>query len=87
MRSCAPAIACAWISNRREVNVLIGAEELKARHAALAAAGGYRSPANQTPWQEIHRATVGQLGGGGVIERAVEYQRLAQTVGVPRHNH
>ena len=42
---------------------------------------------NQTPWQEIYRATVGQLADGGVIENAVKYQRIAERFGVPRNNH
>lgn len=71
----------------REVNLLVGSDEIHERRQALEAAGGYRSPASQTPWQAIHRATVGQLETGGVIEQAVEFQRLAQTIGVPRHNH
>jgi dihydroxy-acid dehydratase len=44
-------------------------------------------PASQTPWQEIQRRSVGQLDTGAVLEEAVKYQRLAQTQGVPRHNH
>lgn len=72
---------------RREVNVLIDEVELEARRTALAASGGYRFPVDQTPWQEIHRATVGSLETGGVMERALRYQQLAQKVGVPRHNH
>lgn len=72
---------------KREVNLLIGSDELHERRQALEAAGGYRSPVSQTPWQAIHRATVGQLETGGVIEQAVGFQRLAQTIGVPRHNH
>ena len=30
---------------------------------------------------------VGQLSDGMVLEPAVAYQRVAQTMGVPRHNH
>ena len=62
-------------------------EELTRRYSALEAQGGYRVPVNQTPWQAIHRATVGQLETGGVIEQAIDFQRLAQTTGGPRHNH
>jgi len=72
---------------RRQVNVLLEDTELTARRSALEAAGGYRFPEDQTPWQEIHRATVGPLGTGSVMEHAVRFQRLAQKVGVPRHNH
>lgn len=70
-----------------EANVLIPDTELAQRRAELAAAGGYAYPANQTPWQEMQRAVVGQAETGAVLEPAIQYQRLAQTVGVPRHNH
>jgi len=53
----------------------------------LQAAGGYKYPDHQTPWQEIQRGIVDQLGEGGVLKSAVNYQRLAQTAGVPRDNH
>jgi dihydroxy-acid dehydratase len=72
---------------RGEANILIGKEELEQRRRDLEAAGGFKVPASQTPWQEIQRATVGQLGTGAVLEPAVKYQRLAQKFGVPRHNH
>jgi dihydroxy-acid dehydratase len=42
---------------------------------------------NQTPWQEIQRGIVDQLGSGAVLKNAVNYQRLAQTAGLPRDNH
>lgn len=70
-----------------EVNALIEADEADRRRAELHAAGGYPVPASQTPWQEMQRATVGQLGDGMVLQPAVKHQRLAQTWGVPRHNH
>ena len=72
---------------RGEANVLISDEELEARRRELQAHGGYFYPADQTPWQEIHRSTVGQMNGGSVIEPAVKFQRIAQTFGVPRHSH
>ena len=70
-----------------EANILIGDEELNRRREALQAAGGYPVPASQTPWQEIQRAVVGQADTGAVLENATKYQKLAQTIGVPRHNH
>jgi dihydroxy-acid dehydratase len=70
-----------------EANILITAEELEERRRALQAAGGYAYPASQTPWQEIQRRSIGQLETGAVLEEAVKFQRLAQTQGVPRHNH
>jgi len=69
------------------VNVLISKEEYEARKKALEASGGYKYPPSQTPWQEMQREHVGQLQTGAVLENAVKYQKLAQTVGVPRHNH
>jgi dihydroxy-acid dehydratase len=72
---------------RCEANMLVSAEELAERRRELQANGGYPIPASQTPWQEIQRAAVGQLDSGAVLENSVKYQRLAQTVGVPRHNH
>ncbi|HEY0686789.1 MAG TPA: IlvD/Edd family dehydratase [Steroidobacter sp.] len=70
-----------------EANILISDEELNRRREALKEAGGYPVPASQTPWQEMQRADVGQADTGAVLESAVKYQRLAQTKGVPRHNH
>jgi dihydroxy-acid dehydratase len=67
-------------------DILIAAEELLQRRTALKQNGGYHYPASQTPWQEIQRAMVDQLGEGMVLEPAVKYQRVAQT-SVPRDNH
>ncbi|MFZ0607793.1 MAG: IlvD/Edd family dehydratase [Xanthobacteraceae bacterium] len=72
--------------NKGTADILISAEELAARRAALAANGGYRYPASQTPWQEIQRRMVDQLGNGMVLDPAVKYQRVAQKF-VPRDNH
>ncbi|MCO4317162.1 dihydroxy-acid dehydratase family protein [Phyllobacterium sp. 21LDTY02-6] len=68
-------------------NILIDEAELKARKQQLTAAGGYKYPASQTPWQEIQRGMVGQLAEGMTLEPAVGYQRIAQTKGLPRDNH
>ena len=72
---------------RGTANILISDEELAERRAALKAEGGYKYPEHQTPWQEIQRTLVGQMETGAVLENAVQYQRLAQTRGVPRDNH
>jgi len=40
---------------------------------------------NQTPWQELYRSTVGQLGEGGCLEFATAYQRTSKKL--PRDNH
>jgi dihydroxy-acid dehydratase len=73
--------------NKGTANVLISDEELAERRTALMADGGYRYPASQTPWQEIQRATVGQMNTGAILEGAEKYQRIAQTMGLPRDNH
>ena len=72
---------------RGTANVLIADEALAERRRALIAAGGYAYPASQTPWQEIQRAVVGQLDRGAILEGAEKFQRIAQTMGVPRDNH
>ena len=72
---------------RGRVDLLLDEAEIAARRAALQAAGGYQYPASQTPWQELQRGVVGQLGEGMVLVHAPAYQRLAQTVGLPRDSH
>ena len=72
---------------RDTADILISEAELATRRQALADDGGYHYPANQTPWQEIQRAIVGQLSTGAVLEPAIAYQRIAQTKGLPRDNH
>jgi dihydroxy-acid dehydratase len=70
-----------------EANILISPEELARRRAELAAAGGFRVPENQTPWQELYRLTVGQHATGACLELATRYQDIAARFGVPRHSH
>jgi dihydroxy-acid dehydratase len=72
---------------RGEANMLVSEAELETRRRELEARGGYPIPPSQTPWQEMQRAVIGQLDTGAALEPAVKYQQLAQTVGVPRHNH
>ena len=62
-------------------------QQVNTRRRELEQSGGYPVPPNQTPWQEIQRGCVGQLDTGAVLESAVKYQRIAQKVGTPRHNH
>jgi dihydroxy-acid dehydratase len=73
--------------NRHEANMLVSAEEIATRRAELERKGGYPIPASQTPWQEIFRTYVDQLDRGMVLKPAVDYQRVAQTKGIPRDNH
>jgi dihydroxy-acid dehydratase len=42
-------------------------------------------PESQSPWQELSRATTGQLDTGAVLEMAVKYRGIASKT--PRHNH
>jgi dihydroxy-acid dehydratase len=72
--------------NKGTADILISAEELAERAALLKKDGGYRYPPSQTPWQEIQRAMVDQLGSGMVLQPAVKYQRVAQKF-VPRDSH
>jgi len=73
--------------NKGTANMLLSAEEIAKRRADLEARGGFAYPASQTPWQEIQRAHVGQMGTGMVLENAVKYQKIDQTMGIPRDNH
>jgi dihydroxy-acid dehydratase len=72
---------------RGTVDVLIPDAELAERKRALEEAGGYPYPKSQTPWQEIQRALVGQMNTGAILEGAEQFQRIAQTQGLPRDNH
>jgi dihydroxy-acid dehydratase len=73
--------------NKRTANILISDDELNTRRAELKAAGGYKVPKSQTPWQEIQRGIVDELGNGMTLKPAVKYRRIAKTMGVPRDNH
>jgi dihydroxy-acid dehydratase len=68
-------------------NILISEDELAKRRADLAKKGGFKMPESQTPWQEIQRGMVDQLGAGMVLKPAVKYQDVAHKRGVPRDNH
>lgn len=69
--------------NKRSADIMVSAEELEQRRKA------WTPPklVNQTPWQELQRKYVGQLSTGGCLDFATDYQRIAETFGVPRHNH
>ena len=73
--------------NSGECNVLISEAEIATRRAALEAAGGFKVPASQTPWQEMFRATTEQLAQGMIIKGSTKFQRIAKTMGIPRDNH
>ena len=67
--------------NAGTADALVDAEEWERRRAAFTPV----YPASQTPWQELYRATVGQLADGAVMEMAVKYQKVADTD--PRDSH
>jgi dihydroxy-acid dehydratase len=70
------------LRNRR-VDVLIPETELAARRAQ------WKPPqlVNKTPWEEIYRGMVGQLGAGACLEPATLYLNILETRGESRHNH
>jgi dihydroxy-acid dehydratase len=68
-------------------DVLIPDAELAERRRALQEAGGFPYPASQTPWQAIQRSVVGQMETGAILEGAEAFQKIAQTMGLPRDNH
>jgi dihydroxy-acid dehydratase len=69
---------------KRRADVKISDEELARRKEAM---GSYKFPRSQTPWQEMFRKNVSELSDGMVLRDAVKYQKIAQTMGLPRRNH
>jgi dihydroxy-acid dehydratase len=69
--------------NTRKVDVLLSAGELEARRAA------WTPPKllSMTPWEEIYRSMVGQLGTGACLEPATLYLNVIETRGESRNNH
>lgn len=67
--------------NARTLNALVDEEEWVARRA------NWTPPklSNQTPWQELYRANVGQLADGGCLEMATSYHKVRRHM--PRHSH
>lgn len=68
------------LKNRR-VDLLLNDGEIQARRAALPPSHLH----NDSPWQQLYRAHVGQLDTGATFDFAVEYRDLKNTV--PRHSH
>jgi dihydroxy-acid dehydratase len=68
--------------NTGRCDALVSEEEIERRKEED---GASSVPESQTPWQEIYRASVGQLDGGGVLEAALKYRKVASET--PRHNH
>jgi dihydroxy-acid dehydratase len=69
--------------NTRKVDVLLPPDELQARRRA------WTPPklVNMTPWEEIYRSMVGQLGAGACLEPATLYLNVIETRGESRNNH
>jgi dihydroxy-acid dehydratase len=65
----------------RRCDMLVPDEEIERRKKE----GPPPVPESRTPWQELYRASVGQLDGGGVLEAALKYRDVASKT--PRHNH
>jgi dihydroxy-acid dehydratase len=65
----------------RRVDVLLSDEEIARRRQNL------KPPpiTNNSPWQELYRANVGQLSTGACLDFAVPYRDLRKVV--PRHSH
>jgi len=68
---------------KRRADILIPEKELAERKAAWKP----HVKESQTPWQELQRKFVGQLASGACLDFAVNYQRIVETKGVPRHSH
>ena len=67
--------------NAETCNALVSDAEIAARKKD----GLPPVPESATIWEEIFRATVGQMDGGAVMEPALKYKRVTKKT--PRHNH
>ncbi len=69
--------------NKRTANMLVSEGELAKRRKEWKP----NYPASQTPWQELQRKFEGQFDTGACLDFAVDFQRITETKGVPRHSH
>ena len=69
--------------NTRKVDVVLPEGELAARRAA------WKAPdlVSMTPWEEIYRSMVGQMGTGACLEPATLFLNVIETRGESRNNH
>jgi dihydroxy-acid dehydratase len=67
--------------NNFTANMLVDQGEIENRKKD----GPPKYPEHQTPWQEIYRNHVGHMSDGGVLENAVTYQKVKNSL--PRDNH
>ncbi|KIC49584.1 IlvD/Edd family dehydratase [Tateyamaria sp. ANG-S1] len=67
-------------------DMLVDDAVLRARAEAIMAAGGYKVPESQSPWQEIFRDYVGRFDEGMTLRGATKYQDISRRH-MPRDNH
>ncbi len=67
-------------------DMLVSLEELHERARDLEAKGGYSTPPNQSPWQELFREKVDRLDRGMTLKGAENYRDIARGF-MPRDNH
>ncbi|MEX0369153.1 MAG: IlvD/Edd family dehydratase [Tateyamaria sp.] len=67
-------------------DMLVDDAVLQARAEAIMAAGGYKVPESQSPWQDIFRDYVGRFDEGMTLRGATKYQDISRRH-MPRDNH
>ncbi len=67
--------------NKFTADMIVDDQEIEQRKKN----GPPKYPDHQTPWQEIYRDHVGHMSDGGVLENAVNYQKVKKSI--PRDNH
>ena len=70
------------LTNKR-VDLLVEDDEINQRVKN----NKFKYPPNHTPWQEIAREYVGQLGEGACLDLKEKYLDIAKEKGIPRDNH
>ncbi|MCW3698573.1 IlvD/Edd family dehydratase [Burkholderia cenocepacia] len=65
---------------KRRCDVLVAPDEWARRPASAQPVA-----ADQTPWQQLYRQTVGSLADGAVMEKSLAFRGIADKL--PRHNH
>lgn len=73
--------------SKRRVDLLSSEEEIENRRKELLDGGGYKAIESHTPYQDFFRRETGPLSEGMVFKRAVQFQKIAQKVEMPRDNH
>jgi dihydroxy-acid dehydratase len=72
--------------NTCTVTLLLDETEIAARRSSLDAAGGFPTPASQSPWQQYFRELAEPFAKGMTLRDAPNYQAIAQKH-LPRNNH